>query len=156
MWRTKDAPYPLPDITIWSLKDSRGMGMALTMLETSLDKGRIASYTQSDSMRQLKSAVSNIYTATATAHKARGTMESISGKALYISEDALQIPFMERFAKRMKARMSVETKRNLPLVGKAAGSIMEVIEFELALLDDNDPKRHLLSMVAAYIAITYT
>ena len=54
---------PLSEFTEWKVEDMLGMGIAITMLEKSLEKGRLSYYMQFDSCWTLRSAASNVYMA---------------------------------------------------------------------------------------------
>ena len=73
------------------------MGLAMMMLEKSLDKGRNANYTQFATVRQLRSAVSNIYTASAEVRVESGVLKSRKGDVQHLHDDPTQSVFLERF-----------------------------------------------------------
>ena len=106
-WQDRNDFIPLSDFTAWKLEDKMGMDVAITMFEKSLEKGRLSSYTQFDSCRPLRGAASSVYMASAQANEGRGTSKSLSGKVFHSQDDPMQSTHMERFAKRMKARMPV-------------------------------------------------
>ena len=56
----------------------------------------------------------------------------------------------------MKARMPVATARNLPLTGVVVKRILDKIEFKWALPTTSQSEKRNLTMVAAYIATTYS
>ena len=58
--------------------------------------------------------------------------------------------------KGMNTRMPVESVRKLPLTGKVVKQILDKIEFEWALPSNAYEMKRMLTMVAAYIATTYT
>ena len=127
-WHSLRRQLPLPPVTPWDVKDEMGMGVALTMLSKSLEKGRIAQYTQFYTCRQLRGTISNLYGATSKGSEGRQTFKSISGNVFHLSEDPMQSAFMERFVKGMKNRMPVESERNLPLMGTVVKRILDHIE----------------------------
>ena len=100
--------------------------------------------------------MSNIYNASALGNKGRMTLKSTTGAVLHIQDDPLQSVFMERFVRGMKARMPVDTARNLPLTGLVVKRISDKIEFEWALPTTSSSDKRRLTMVAAYVAITYS
>ena len=63
---------------------------------------------------------------------------------------------MERFVRGMKARMPVSTARNLPLTGIVVKRLLDKIEFEWALPTTSQSDKRKLTMVAAYVATTYS
>ena len=59
-------PVPLDEISEWRVDDQQGMGMAITMLEKSLGKGKNdKTYVQFETCRKLHAAASNLAAATA-------------------------------------------------------------------------------------------
>ena len=133
-----------------------GMGIAMMMLKKSLQKGKLADYTQFDTCRNLRSAASNLYMATADANENRATLKAKGGNVLHLQDDAMQSLFMERFAKGMKIRMPVESNRNLPLMGPVVRRILDGIELELVSRETTPKRKRLLTMVGGYISTTYT
>ena len=65
LWKERNNYSLLLAITPWGETDELGMSTAITMLEHSLEKGRLADYIQFDSCRKIRSTLSNIYTASA-------------------------------------------------------------------------------------------
>ena len=100
--------------------------------------------------------MSNIYSATALASKERQSFKLRTGTVLHLQNGPLQTIFMERFIQGMKARMPVATARNLPLTGPAVRRILDEIEFDWVLPTTSEHQKRLLTMVAAYVAVTYT
>ena len=52
MWKDRNHHGPLAAITPWEETDAMGMRTAITMLEHSLDKGRLGDYVQCESCRK--------------------------------------------------------------------------------------------------------
>ena len=155
LWKERNNYSLLPSITPWPETDELGMSTAITMLEHSLEKGRLANYIQFDSCRKIRSTLSNIYTASAIGNRGSLTYKTTSGSVFHSHDDPLQSLLMERFTKGMKARMPVATARNLPLTGTVVKRILDKIEFEWALQSTSQKEKRKLTMVAAYIATTY-
>ena len=103
-WSPRGGYTPLNDFGSWKAEDKMGIGMAITMLEKSLEKGRLSAYTQFDTCRQLRGTASNFYMATASANEGRSTCKSPGGNAFHTHDDPLQTILMERFVKGMKTR----------------------------------------------------
>ena len=116
----------------------------------------MAEYMQFDTCRKVRSAISNVYSATAQGNSGRLTFKSIAGMVVHLHDDSLQSVFMERFIKGMKTRMPVSSWRNLPLTGKVVKRILDKIEFKWALPFTDSKEKRRLVMAAAYIATTYT
>ena len=71
------------------VEDNHGMSLAMMMLEKSLEKGRNASYTQFATVRQLRSAISNIYTASAKVRLEAGVLKSRKGEVQHLHDDPM-------------------------------------------------------------------
>ena len=155
-WHPFQRSVPLPEITACKVEDQMGMGMAIMTLAKSMEKGRIANYTQFDACRHIRGTVSNVYGATAAANEERLTFKLRDGRVFHVNKDPMQSNFMERFVKGMRSRMSEESERNLPLGGMVVQRLLEEIEFEWALPFTTAKRKRLLTMAAAYISITYS
>ena len=155
-WHPFRRAVPLPEITAWKVEDQMGMGIAMMTLAKSMEKGRIASYTQFDACRHIRGTVSNMYGATAVGNDERFSFKSKDGRVFHINKDPMQSNFMERFVKGMRSRMPEESERNLPLGGSVVQRLLEEIEFEWASPSTTAKRKRLLTMTAAYISITYS
>ena len=133
LWSDRNNHGPLPAITPWEEADTMGMSTAISMLEHSLDMGRLADYVQFDPCRKIRSTMSNTYNASALGNRGRLMFKSTTGAMFHLQDDPLQSVFMERFVRGMKARMPVDTARNLPLTGLVEKRILDKMEFEWAL-----------------------
>ncbi len=150
-------PVPLPLMAPWRVGDTQGMGVAMQMLEKSLAKGKNASdYTQFATCRKLRSAVTNIYGATAVGCEDPMTLKtSMHGSVLHLFQGSMQSRFMERFVLGMKVRMPAMTKQNKPITGRLVKAILDRIEAEWIDPDTTDERRRLLTMCGGYISVTY-
>ena len=155
-WSTHGGYTPLNEFDSWKAEDKMGMGMAITMLEKSLEKCRLSTYTQFDTCRQLRGTALNLYMATSSANEGRSTCKSTGGNVFHTHDDPMQTVLMERFVRGMKIRMPVESSRNLPLLGPIVKRILDEIEFEWALPYTENKRKRLLTMVAGYISVTYS
>jgi hypothetical protein len=107
------------------------MGVAILMLEKSLEPGQNSNktYQQFDTVRKLRSAVSNVYGATAS----RGCKEplafkSIRGEVQHLYQGSMQSVFMERFTLGMRIRMPEITIQSLPLMGVVTAELLSRLE----------------------------
>jgi hypothetical protein len=153
-WR--DRSLPLARISPWPLGDPCGMGIALLMLEKSLEPGRNnAEYKQFDTVRKFRSTASNVYAATAEANADPRVLKSLNGAVLHMNAGPMQSVFMERFTLGMKARMPSDTMRNLPLLGHVVSKVLS--EASLEWNDARTPasRKRVLAMCGGYIATTY-
>ena len=155
-WEHRGNYTPLSDFGPWRSADNMGMGMAITMLEKSLEPGRLSKYTQFDTCRQLRGTASNLYMATSSANEGRMTCKSTGGNVFHTHDDPMQTVLMERFVKGMKTRMPVESSRNLPLLGPVVKRLLDEIEFEWSLPHTTEDRKRILAMTAGYMAVTYS
>ena len=155
-WEHRGNYIPLSDFGSWRSADKMGMGMAITMLEKSLEPGRLTKYTHFDTCRQLRETASNLYMSSSSANEGRTTCKSTGGNVFHTQDDPMQTISMERFVKGMKTRMPVESSRNLPLLGPVVKRILDEIEFEWSLPHTIEDRKRMLVMTAGYIAVTYS
>ena len=140
----------------WPVHDSKGMGLALIMLEKSLGKGRnSSSYMQFDTVRKLRSAATNVFSASARASENKSTLKAMDGRVLHQFHGATQSLLMERFCKGMKARMPEEKNRDKPLVAEVEAPLLDRIEYEICSPGTEPDCVRLLTMTGAYIAVTF-
>ena len=75
------------------------MGVAIHILEKSLCKGKNErDYLQFNTVCQLRSAVSDVYSATSTSHKSRYSLKSQHDSVLHMYEGDMQLALMKIFA----------------------------------------------------------
>ena len=99
-WHPFRRSIPLPEITAWKVEDQMGMGIAMMTLAKSMEKGRIASYTQFDACRYIIGTVSNMYGATASGNDERLTFKSKDGRVFHTSKDPMQSNFYGEICER--------------------------------------------------------
>ena len=147
---------PLTRVTPWDIEDSMGMGIALLMLEKSIESGRNnATYKQFDTVRKFRSTASNVYSSTAGASKDPRVLKSLKGAVLHTHGGSMQSIFMERFALGMKIRMPQEKVRNLPLLGHVVSEVLRLMELERIAPGTTRQRKREISMCAGYLAVTY-
>ena len=153
-WRGRSIPLSL--MSPWEIGDSVGMGIALLMLEKSIESGRnSANYKQFDTVRKFRSTASNVYSSTAGASKDPRVLKSLKGAVLHTHGGSMQSIFMERFALGMKIRMPQEKVRNLPLLGNVVSHVLKVMEAEWLAPGTSRKRKREISMCAGYLAVTY-
>ena len=108
-----------------------GMGLAIQMLEKSFSNGRNGrNYLQFNMVRQLRSAASDIYSATAASRSSLYSLKSHCGSVLHMYEGEMQSLLMERLSKGMKKRMPEDSDQNKPLNSLVVNYISNDIEHE--------------------------
>ena len=145
-----------PRLGTHSSVDENGMVQAMMMLEKSREPGRNAEYTQFDTVRQLRTTVSNIYAGSAEVRVESGVLKSRRGEVLHIHDDPMQSVFMEKIVLGLQHRMPVETKRDTPLLGHVVAGILKVMEDEVQEAKTSAGRKRLLTMCGGYIATTYS
>jgi hypothetical protein len=147
---------PLSEITAWSLEDECGMGIALLMLEKSLESGRNnVEYKQFDTVRKFRSTASNVYAATASANRDPRVLKSLQGAVLHMNSGSMQSVFMERFVMGMRARMPSESARNVPLLGHVVSQVLSRMDMEWRNMAIPEGRRRVIAMCGGYIATTF-
>ena len=107
------------------------MEVALQMLEKTLQKGRHShNYQQFDSVRPLRDAMSDLYSAYFAGHEARYSLKFHRGSVLHMYEGPMQSAFMEQFVRGLKIWMLAASDCNKPLNGKVVRFILDQIELE--------------------------
>ena len=157
-WADRYDVYPFPEFQVHSLgDDSLDMKVAISMLEKSLEKGRLDdSYMQFDTCRKIRSTVSNMVSATAQASKRSMSYKSRAGQVFHSYEDPTQSSLMERFCVGMKTRMPIASARNMALLGPVVKRILDAIEYEMYGFYTTEERKRFLTMVGGYMAVTYS
>ena len=78
-----------PKLGTIATTDEGGMVQAMMMLEKSPEPGRNACHTQFDTIRQLRTTVSNIYTGSAEVRVESGVLKSRKGEVLHLHDDPM-------------------------------------------------------------------
>jgi len=147
---------PLSPVTPWDIGDSEGMGIALLMLEKSIETGRNnTAYKQFDTVRKFRSTATNVYSATAAASMDPRVLKSLKGAVLHTHSGAMQSIFMERCALGMKIRMPQDKVRNLPILGHVVAHILSLMEEEWRHPDTSRKRKRDIAMCSAYLAVTF-
>ena len=147
---------PLEPFTPWDLDEFQDMGIAIIILERSIEKGRLNDkYLQFASIRPLRGAASDVYAATAQATRLRYAMKTSRGDVTHLYDGAMQTNFMERVMKGMKTRMPEDSERNKPFSSVMILYILHHLELEY--LDPSTPqaRRRMVLMTAAYLCATF-
>ncbi len=131
--RSKETQHlvPLKPFQPWDVIDYQDMGLAMLILEKALQPGRKnRPYQQFATVRQLRAAASNVYSATAQSSKLRYTLKSIAGDTAHMYEGETQTILMERFMKGMRVRMPQDSDRNKPFTLAMVLYVLGRLEFE--------------------------
>ena len=81
---------PLPAITYWPMGDEVRMGVVIQVLEKSLSNGRnTRNYLQLNTVRQLRAAAPDIYSATSDAHSSCYSLKYNHRSVLHMYEGAM-------------------------------------------------------------------
>ena len=137
------------------VEDGMRMGIAIQMLEKSLEKGKNADYTQFDLVRQLRAVTSNLYSATTTHCKSPLSLKAASEAILHMYNGPMQSILMEWFALGMQACMPQKQKRNRGFSGCLCKALLDFMEEEWRNPHILCDCRRDLTMVAGYITVAY-
>ena len=152
----RDCRNLFPKLGTHPTTDEGGMVQAMMMLEKSREPGRNANYTQFDTIRQLRTTVSNIYTGSAEVRVESGVLKSRKGEVLHLHDDPMQSVFMERFVVGLQHRMPIDSKRDTPLLGHVVAGILNLMEEEVTRSTTTQRRKRILIMCGGYIAVTYS
>ncbi len=148
---------PLEPMEPWPVADQEGMGVAVAMLEKSIKSGgkNNKEYLQFDTVRKLRSAVANAYSATSQSASHNFAMKASSGVVQRVYEGATQSVLMERFVAGLKTRMPQETRRNKPMTSVMVGYVVDELEIEWTAPDTHAARKRIILMTAAYMCVTF-
>ena len=104
----------------------------------------------------MRAAVSEVYSATSTAHESRYSLNSHQGSVLHIYKRAIHSDLMEIFYKGTKRRILVESDWNKPVNALVVNYILNHIEHEWVMPDTEPCGNREILMTAAYICVTYS
>ena len=105
-----------PTITVLQVVDEGGMGVAIQKLEKSLANRRNSkNYIQFNTIRKLRAAALDIYSATSAAHSSRYSLKYHRGSVIHMYERVMQSSLMERFAKGINNRIPEYSDQKKPL-----------------------------------------
>ena len=146
---------PLSPFTPWPIADDEGMGIAITMLEKSIEKGQLSDhYQQFSSVRKLRSAASDVYAATHSASSLRYNLKK-TNRVFHLDEGPTQTIFLERMVAGMEARMPKDDSRNLPMNSRMILYILDRLEIDLFHPRSSQSERRLIIMTGSYLVIAY-
>jgi hypothetical protein len=116
-------PDLLPNMGPHSLSDEWGMGLAIVMLEKSLDKGKYRETVQFETVRKLRAAYSNVWGASKHA-MTQGVMARDVMK-IFVTNCPSHCLWFERFIKGMHCRMGGERRPDVALSREVMLLLME-------------------------------
>ena len=132
------------------------MGVAIQILEKYLCKVRDGrDCLQFNTVRQLRAAVSDVYSATHTAHNLRYSLKSHRGSVIHMYKGAVQSALVEIFSKGMNRRMTEDSDWNKSVNSLVVNYILNYIKHEWVMPDTESCKKREPLMAAAYICVTY-
>ena len=147
---------PLEPFQPWDLNDYQDMGLAMLILEKALQPGRKnRPYQQFATVRQLRAAASNVYSASAQSSKLRYTLKSVAGDTAHMYEGETQTLLMERFMKGMRIRMPQDSDRNKPFTLAMVLYVLGRLEFEFLDPATPEDRRRCVLMTASYICVVF-
>ena len=156
--RVSDWNWPLDFLPKFPARfdnDSSDMMLAMLMLEKSREAGRNASYTQYDTLRQFRSAISNVYAGSSVVSIENGVLKTRRGEIQHLHNDPMQSSLMERFMVGMKPRMPVDSQRNLPLLGDVVSAMLKLMTDEINSGQAEEARMRRLIMCGGYMSVAY-
>ncbi len=146
---------PMSPVLPWPVDDKEGMGVVIAILEKSVEPGRNSDcYMQFDTVRKLRSAAANVYSATSQAASLGYCLKS-GNRLLHLEEGPTQRQLIERIVMGMENRMPKDSSRNLPFTSRIILYILDELERELFEPTTLADRRRLIVMSASYLVISF-
>ena len=147
-------PPPFPPLGPFPAEDVLGYGAALVMLWDSLDEGQYADYKQFNTVRKLKSAVSNLWEASAIGGARTFCLSSEDKKKVTeFSTGPTQSRWFKRFKQGTKVRMGEIVKQNKALSREILHALLEVARERIAV--ERGDQQALTISVATYLVVCF-
>ena len=135
--------------------DTLGYGVAILMLEYSLQSGRYANYMQFETIRKLRSCFSNVYHASATGGGDVTTFGGDEKRFMALTKCPTQSRWFVRFQYGCKKRMGQDVRPDLAMSMPVMKEMLWELE-EMGKENEVDAERqNLLVSVIAYATISY-
>ena len=131
----------LPDMGPHKLEDKWGMGLAIVMLERSLDEGINDDTVQFDTVRQLRSAYGSVWGASKHA-LSLGVMAKDTTK-IFVTQNPGYTLWFERFVKGCHNRMGDNKRQDTVITRKLMVAIMSRVEVDYHTMENHEGKRFL-------------
>jgi hypothetical protein len=149
-----DMPPPFPPLGPFPVEDVLGYGAALVMLWDSLDQGQYADYKQFSTIRKLKSAISNVWEASAIGGARTLCLSSEDRKKISeFSTGPTQSRWFKRFREGSKARMGEIVKQNKALSREILHAMLEVARERMSV--ERGDQQALTISVATYVLVCF-
>ena len=142
----------VPELGSEKLEDRMGMGIAITILNASLRKGRYAEHSQWDSMRKTASTYNNAFEAGEDFRA--GSIYASYDKKMYESQAPTASKWFSRFMLGTKRRMGVIRKQDEALTVDQLNAIMELGEKDWRKSKCDEEKKE-IECLMAFIVIGF-
>jgi hypothetical protein len=145
---------PVPVLGPWTVKDRFGMGVAILLLKHSLDPGVMGSTVQYNTVRKMKSAFVNVYSASVE-NQGSAIVGGRDGKK-FVSMDALiYSELCGRFQAGMHNRMGDKVVQDFGLSRGVMQKFQEVMEGEWVGAKNLEVKKMEIAQLAVFVMVGY-
>ena len=140
----------LPIMGPFPLTDTQGMGIAVSVLMRSLDKGRYQNTLQYESVRKMRSAFSNVWHASCNTLTTSVLARDI--RKTYVTSCPAYSLWFERFMIGMHKRMGDEVRQDKAITLEVIHKLMEGLEEEFLGSRSNEERSALADMAVFSLA----
>ena len=140
----------------WPVSDDWGFGIALVILETSLNPGRNAStHTQYDTVRKLASAYTNHFEASKRSAGETWALKSNKTHSFF-TKCPTRSEFFRRFKEGLRARMGRDVKGDLAIDYRIVHKILKHLKSEMLNTQTNLEHRRWIAQAGAFYTTCFT
>ena len=139
----------VPRLGNTEIRDSVGMGIAITTLNASLRKGRYTDHLQWDSMRKSRTWYFNAFEAGVVGDKS--ALFIGSDRKVYTSTSPTSTPWFSRFLLGAKRRMGVHREQNEALSAEQLTAVLNMCERDWAKSRSEEEKKDIESLASFMI-----
>lgn len=151
-----NVPNVLPPIEPWPTNDVIGCSQALAELRASQGKGRYYdNYVQYETIRKMRSCVTNSYQATAAAAPNESALVVIKGAPFHVIRCHTDSLFFTMFNQGMRKRMGRDVRPDRALDHRVLHIILLNMENSMKDLEVDDEEKLWLLIVGFYIIISF-
>ena len=151
-----DIPIVLSPIEAWPVEDRVGCSQALAELRASQGKGRYhADYVQYETIRKMRSAITNSYQASVAAAFNESAIVGIKGAPMHVTRCHTDSIFFTMFNLGMRKRMGRDVRPDRALDHRVLHVILSNMEVDIVSGDTDEEERRWLLVVRFYFIITF-
>ena len=140
----------------WPVRDDWGFGIALVILESSLNPGKNAiTHTQYDTVRKLASAYTNHFEASKRLAGETWVLKSDKNNSFF-TKCPTRSEFFRRFKEGLRCRMGRDVKGDLAIDFRIVHKILERLKIEMLDTETTFERRRWIAQVGTFYTICFT